>query len=132
MGYFVKNRQLRSGSSGVVLPSGPTALRPESPTFGLIRYNTDVGAVEYFNGIQFIVLAESGGISYTVDSFTGNGVTTVFTMSEVESLASQIIVFVGSIYQDSTTAYTVNGGFDITFTSPPPSGEPISVIHTGS
>lgn len=132
MGYFVKNRQLRSGSSGVVLPAGPTALRPESPNFGLIRYNTDVGAVEYFNGIQFIVLAESGGTSYTVDSFTGNGVTTVFTMSEVESLASQIIVFVGSIYQDSTTAYTVNGGFDITFTSPPPSGEPISVIHTGS
>jgi hypothetical protein len=132
MGYFVKNRQLRSGSSGVVLPSGPTSLRAESPNFGLIRYNTDIGAVEYFNGIQFIVLAESGGTSYTVDSFTGNGVTTVFTMSEVESLASQIIVFVGSIYQDSTTAYTVNGGFDITFTSAPPDGEPISVIHTGS
>jgi hypothetical protein len=51
-------------------------------------------------------------------------------MSEQETTASQIIVFVGSIYQDSTTAYTVNGGFDITFTSPPPNGEPISVIHS--
>jgi len=40
------------------------------------------------------------------------------------------MVFVGSIYQDPTTAYTVNGGFDITFTSAPPSGEPISVIHS--
>jgi len=43
--------------------------------------------------------------------------------------AAQIMVFVGSIYQDSTTAYTVSG-FDITFTSAPPDGEPISVIHS--
>jgi len=65
-----------------------------------------------------------------VDSFTGTGAQTVFTMSVQESLATQIIVFVGSIYQTPVTAYTVDGGFDITFTSAPPSGEPISVIHT--
>jgi len=40
------------------------------------------------------------------------------------------MVFVGSIYQDPTTAYTVDGGFDITFSSAPPQGEPISVIHS--
>jgi hypothetical protein len=51
-------------------------------------------------------------------------------MSVAQALSSQIIVFVGSIYQDPTTAYTVDGGFDITFTSAPPSGEPISVIHS--
>jgi len=52
-----------------------------------------------------------------------------FTMSKSESQEKQIIVFVGSIYQDPTTAYTVDGGFDITFTSAPPDSEPISVIH---
>jgi hypothetical protein len=130
MGYFVKNRRLQSGSSGVVLPSGGSALRPDAPRFGLIRYNTDLGAVEFFNGVQFVELASTGPITYTVDSFTGDGSTTVFTMSIQESAESQIIVFVGSIYQDPTTAYTVDGGFDITFTSAPPSGEPISVIHS--
>jgi hypothetical protein len=132
MGYFVKNRRLQSGSSGVVLPAGGSATRPLSPRFGLIRYNTDTGLVEYFNGTQFIDLSAAGTVDYTVDSFTGDGSTAVFTMSIQESQETQIIVFVGSIYQDPTTAYTVNGGFDITFTSAPPSGEPISVIHSST
>lgn len=130
MGYFVKNRQLQSGSSGVVLPAGGTAIRPESPRFGLIRYNTDLAAVEFFNGSVFVQLSQSGAVTYTVDSFTGDGSTAVFTMSVQESLATQIMVFVGSIYQDTTSAYTVDGGFDITFTSAPPAGEPITVIHS--
>jgi len=132
MGYFVKNRGLQSGSSGVVLPAGGSAVRPVAPTFGLIRYNTDLGAPEYFNGTQFIELSQAGSINYTVDSFTGDGSTTSFNMSIAESNTQQIIVFVGSIYQDPTTAYTVNGTVTITFTSAPPDGEPISVIHSDS
>jgi hypothetical protein len=131
-GFFVKNRRLQSGSSGVVLPSGPTSQRPDDPVFGLIRYNTELGLVEYFNGTDFITLSTGGGVTYTVDSFTGDGVTTVFTMSEQESNAQYITVFVGSIYQQPTTTYTVNGGYDITFTSAPPSGVPINVVHTNS
>lgn len=132
MGYFVKNRRLQSGSSGVVLPSGSTAQRPDYPTFGLIRYNTDSGFVEYFNGTVFVSLATGGAVNYTVDSFTGTGSQTVFTMSISVSDPTQIIVFVGSIYQQPTTTYTVDGGYDITFTSAPPSGVPINVIHTNS
>lgn len=132
MGYFVKNRQLQSGSSGVVLPTGSTAQRPDYPTFGLIRYNTDSGFVEYFNGTVFVSLATGGAVNYTVDSFTGTGSQTVFTMSAIVSDPTQIMVFVGSIYQQPTTTYTVNGGYDITFTSAPPSGVPINVIHTNS
>jgi hypothetical protein len=130
MGYFIKNRQLQSGSSGVVLPTGSSATRPDAPTFGMIRYNTDVGFCEFYNGSIWQNLGIGGVIAYTVDEFTGNGSQTVFTMSLAESSATQIIVFVGSIYQDPATAYTVNGGFDITFTSAPPNTVPISVIHT--
>jgi hypothetical protein len=130
MGNFLKNRRLLSGSSGVVLPTGGSALRPVSPVFGLIRYNTDLAAVEFFNGSVFVQLSAAGAIDYIVDSFTGDGSTTVFTMTVQESLTTQVLVFVGSIYQDPLTAYTVDGGFDITFTSAPPDGEPISVIHS--
>jgi hypothetical protein len=132
MGNFLKNRKLLSGSTGVVLPSGSTAQRPDDPLFGLIRYNTDSGLIEYFNGTIFVSLSTGGGITYTVDSFTGDGSTTVFTMSEQESNAQYITVFVGSIYQQPTTTYTVDGGYDITFTSAPPDGVPINVIHTNS
>lgn len=134
MGYFVKNRRLQSGSSGVILPAGPTSLRPDSPLFGLIRYNTDSGFVEYFNGSAFISLATGGAVNYTVDSFTGDGITTTFVMSQIVSDPTQIIVFVGSVYQIPTTNYTVGGpaNYNITFTSAPPSGLPINVIHTNS
>ena len=130
MGYFVKNRQLQSGSTGVVLPTGSAANRPDNAAFGMIRYNTDSGLVEFFNGSVWSTLSTGGSITYTVDDFTGNGVQTVFTMSVAESTATQLIVFVGSIYQDPATAYTVNGGYDITFTSAPPNTVPINVIHT--
>ena len=132
MGNWVKNRLLESGSTSVVIPSGSSATRPDAPIFGQFRYNTDTAALEFFNGAAFDALASVGGISYTVDSFTGDGSTTVFTMSIQESQSTQIIVFVGSIYETPTAAYTVNGGYDITFTSAPPSSEPISVIHSTS
>ena len=130
MGYFVKNRRLQSGSSGVVLPAGGSALRPDAPKFGLIRYNTDLGAVEFFNGSVFVELGTAGAITYTVDNFIGDGSTLTFALSASVSGDDQVIVFVGSIYQTPTTAYTITGGSldDITFTSAPPVGEPISVI----
>jgi hypothetical protein len=130
MGYFVKNRRLQSGSSGVVMPTGSAAQRPDSPNFGMIRYNTDSGLVEFYNGSIWLTVSTGGSITYTVDDFTGNGVQTVFNMSVAEDTATQLIVFVGSIYQDPATAYTVDGGYDITFTSAPPNTVPINVIHT--
>lgn len=132
MGYFVKNRQFQSGSTGMVIPTGSSATRPEAPVFGLMRYNTDSGLIEFFNGTVYQSLATSGGINYTVDNFTGDGSQTVFTMSIAESNADEIIVFVGSLYQIPVTNYTVDGGFDITFTSAPPDGIPINVIHSTS
>ena len=130
MGYYVKNRRLQSGSSGVVLPTGSSATRPDNAAFGMIRYNTDTGLVEFYNGSMWNSLSTGGSITYTVDDFTGDGSTTVFTMSVAEDTATQLIVFVGSIYQDPATAYTVDGGYDITFTSAPPNTVPINVIHT--
>ena len=131
MGNFLKNRQLLSGSTGVVLPTGSTAQRPDYPVFGLIRYNTDSGLIEFFDGSIFQSLATSGGINYAVDTFEGTGSQTVFTMSVAVSSADEIIVFVGSLYQIPTTNYTVDGSsFDITFESAPPDGIPINVIHT--
>jgi hypothetical protein len=96
----------------------------------MIRYNTDSGLVEFYNGSIWQSMGAGGIISYTVDDFVGDGSTTVFNMSVAEGTATQLIVFVGSIYQDPATAYTVNGGYDITFTSAPPNTVPINVIHT--
>jgi hypothetical protein len=129
MGYYVKNRQLQSGSTGVVVPVGTPAERPTNPVAGLIRYNQDTSTLEYYNGTVFQSLT-TGVVTYAIDTFTGDGVTTTFTMSQNVSDATQIIVFVGSLYQIPITNYTVNGGPDITFTGAPPLGVSIVVIHT--
>lgn len=132
MGNWAKNRLLESASTSVVVPAGTTATRPDAPVFGQFRFNIDTGLLEFFNGIVFQSLSAGGSVSYTVDSFTGDGTTTVFTMTIAESNAEDIIVFTGSIYQQPTIVYTVDGGYDITFTSAPPDGVPINVIHTTS
>jgi hypothetical protein len=130
MGYFVKNRRLQSGSTAVVLPVGSASNRPDAPTFGMIRYNTTSASVEYYDGSVWAALSAAGAISYTVDDFNADGSTQTFTMSVAEASETQIIVFIGSIYQDPATAYTVNGGLDITFTTAPPAGTVINVIHS--
>jgi hypothetical protein len=133
MGYYVKNRQLQSGSTGVVLPVGTTAQRPANPAAGLIRYNTDTDFLEYFNGTVFetLLTATGGAVTYTVENFPGDGTDTTFAMTQTPTAIDQIIVFVGSVYQIPTTNYTVSGA-DIIFTSAPPDGVTISIIHTVS
>jgi hypothetical protein len=129
MGYFVKNRQLQSGSSGVVLPTGPTSARPDYPVFGLIRFNTDTGFCEFFNGTIFQNMGVGGTVSYDVITETGDGSTVDYTLDFEYSDPTQLIVFVGSIYQEPTVAYTVSS-FTLTFTSAPADGIPINIIQT--
>jgi hypothetical protein len=129
MGNFVKNRQLQSGSSGVVIPTGPTSQRPDAPTFGLIRFNTDTGFCEFFNGTIFQNMGVGGTVSFDVITDTGDGSTVDFTLNFEYSDPTQLIVFVGSIYQEPTVAYTVSS-FTLTFTSAPAAGIPINIIQT--
>ena len=138
---------------GTTAPSGPSAgnLWWNTNEGTLYIYYTDVdssqwvetspsgGQVDYYSlasNVAFVLTGnantETATVSYVVDTFTGDGSQTVFTMSVAESVETQIIVFVGSIYQDPATAYTVDGGFDITFTSAPPNSVPINVIHTAN
>jgi len=133
VGYFVKNYQLGNNgnhnTSAVSIPVGDASERPDTPDFGQIRFNTDIAKVEYYDGTIWSVVSKQGDASIVVDSFTGNGSTSVYTMSAQVSDADQILVFVGNIYQIPTTNYTVAGNFDITFTSAPPNTTPINVIH---
>jgi hypothetical protein len=129
MGYFVKNRQLQSGSSGVRLPTGSAADRPDYPLFGMIRYNTDLGFCEFYNGTIWQTFGTGGVVNYTVDSFIGDGSTTDYTMTVAPADDAQVQVFVGSVYQEPTSAYTVSGT-TLTFTSAPPNTVPINIIQT--
>ena len=125
-GKLLKNP--KPESNNIVIPSGGTATRPASPTLGSFRFNTDSGTAEVFNGSAFTSLAAAGGGSFEVDNFTGDGSTTTFgPMSYEPSGVDAILVFVGSVYQDSSN-YTILSD-DITFNTAPPSSVEIHIVH---
>jgi len=128
-GVFLKNREIASGSTSVRIPFGATNERPTDPVFGVFRYNTSTGSMEYFDGTVFQQVAKSGEADITVDNFTGDNSTLTFTLSTSVSAADQTIVFISNIYQQPSTYSITGGGNDITFTGAPLSGEPINVIH---
>lgn len=128
MGYFVKKD--KHGHEGFVLDSGPTADRPATPIDAHMRFNTDTNSIEYFNGTVYVDIAKAGTASTVVDKLTTDGLTATFTMTVEHTDASKIIVFIDGVYQHPgiSNNYTVSG-FNLIFTSIPPSGLDVTVIH---
>jgi len=68
-----------SDTGAAKMPYGTTAQRPETPVAGYMRFNTDLGAVETFNGSTWITAsgqmygnAQTKAISYNSNSITEN------------------------------------------------------------
>lgn len=141
MGRFVKNRDIETQGYAARMPFGPTALRSASPVNGLFRFNTDTNRVEvYYNatwnvlakvGISEIVKDSQGATAPGANLEAADGTRTTFTMSKsyASGQETQVLVYVGNIFQNPGIAYTFNGTTTITFTSPPPLGQTIIILH---
>ncbi len=148
MGRFVKNPVIGDNAVGVTIPNVTTAQRP-SGTNGQLVYNTTTSTYQVYNGSAWYNVSEaSREKSIVVDRFQGDGTTTVFgsgagntlddstmaTLSVVPDAATDMVIFVGGIYQAPTTNYTYSGG-QITFGSAPAgndgetNGHVITIIH---
>ena len=120
MARFLKNPQLAPGAQGAVLPIVPSSAYGDAPVSGLIRFNQASSRIEFYYNNAWSQVAKIGSVQLVTDSFTGDGSTTSFTMSQAESDPTAIAVFIGGVYQQPTSNYTVNGTTSISFTSPPP------------
>jgi hypothetical protein len=138
MGRMLKNKEFKSPGYGMVIPVGSTALRPQSPVNGTMRFNTDNSVLEaYFtsNSIQtWYSVAHVGSVDIQKDTFLGDGTTTVFTMTKgryTYGQEAQVVCVVGNIFQNPGVAYTfqLGGGYNITFSTAPPLGQTIIVLH---
>lgn len=106
----------------------------EAPAAGAVVYVLHQG-----NATQFVA-PSTGSVgasaladnlrNFTVDTFTGNGSTTAFTLTETPISANSILVIVDGIIQTRTTNYTLATNV-ITFTGAPDSGSAITIIHLG-
>ena len=68
--------------------------------------------------------------SFTTDTFSGDGSTTAFTLTETPTYANSVMVFVDGILQKETTNYSVSGA-TLTFTSAPDASSEIETKHMG-
>ena len=147
MGRFVKNPEVTQGLT-IEIPNISTSNRPAGQN-GQIIFNTTTSTYQVYNGSEWYNVSEaSREKTLTVDKFQGDGTTTVFgggsgnaldgstaaTLSVTPTDATDMVIFVGGVYQIPTTNYTFSGG-QITFGSAPPAndgstnGHIITVIH---
>lgn len=114
-----------NASSSLGLPVGTTAERPTG-TVGDFRFNTDTENIEYYNGSAWEILSPITNISL-IDTFSGDGSTTIFSLSESTTTTSTIITLNG-VVQSAGNAYSISGN-TLTFTEAPKTGDDIEVRY---
>jgi hypothetical protein len=142
MGRHVKNRILDSGALTVQIPDVTTDQRPAGIDGDIIFNKTTQTFQGYIGSQWYNISSAAGEKTLTTDKFQGDGSTTVFgagsgntldgstaaTLSVIPGASTDILVFVGGVYQTPETNYTVSGG-QITFGSPPPANDGVTNGH---
>jgi hypothetical protein len=114
-----------NSNTALLLPKGGVSQRPTGVD-GMIRYNTDTPALEYYNGNVWIPVTNT----VNDQSITGDGVSTTFTLDQEASTVG-VIVSINGTLQQPTTAYTVSGN-QITFTETPEATDVINIRFLGA
>ncbi len=142
MGRFVKNPEIGDNASAIKIPRVTTSQRPSGEN-GQIIFNTTTSTYQVYNGAQWYNVSEaSREKTITVDTFQGDGSTTVFGNGSGNTLdgstaanlsveptdATDLTIFIGGVYQVPATNYTYSGGA-ITFGSAPPANNGVDSAH---
>ena len=120
MGRYLKNYSINDQALALGIVNTSTANRPSGKN-GQIIYNTTTGTFQvYDNAWTNVSTGTSAAATITKNTFSGDGTTGAFTMTISVTNPQDILVFIGGVYQISTTSYSVSGT-TLTFGSPPPS-----------
>jgi hypothetical protein len=121
-------------TTALKIPAGTTAQRPSAAT-GQIRWNTSDGALEVYNGSAWTAVG-TGSSNKILDTFTGNGSTTAYTLSVTPANEDALIVFIDGVYQEKGD-YALSNAV-LTLDTAPASGEKLAVhittasVHDGT
>ena len=99
--------------SAVDLPAGTTAQRPPGD-YGLLRYNTDIGSIEWWSGAEWVPAIST--INYQL--INPDGINSVYTLNQPSTDVGILVNINGTIQQAGSSAYSVSGD-QITFAEIP-------------
>jgi hypothetical protein len=117
-----------NGTDSMMVPVGTTGQRPglsgNVDVVGMLRYNSSVSTVEFYNGTSWNSV--TGGFTIlTSDQFSGNGVANVFTLGGNVTTEGAMVSINGTV-QAPTLAYAISGNV-LTMSEAPAVGDLIEV-----
>jgi len=123
-----------SGTGSVKVPVGTTAQRDGSPAAGMFRYNSSLEQFEGYTSEWGSIGGGGGTNTFTTDSFTGNGSTTAYALSQVTSSEDNLLVFIEGVFQqqDAYSIATSSGTTTLTFSAAPANGNAILIYSVAA
>lgn len=123
-----------SGNTGMVVPVGTTAQRPDYPSYantaqGTLRFNTTTLQLEVFDGSNWDSATGDTSI-ITNQTISPDGSTVTYTLDQ-STTADAILVSINGISQTPSVDYTVVGN-SITFTTTPLTSDIVQVRFIAS
>ena len=104
-------------TTGLVVPVGNTVQRPSGPLSGTVRLNNSTGLIEFYNGVGWVSLTSSGGITISNQTINPDGTNASYTLDQTATAASMMVTING-VAQTPDIDYTASGT-TITFTTTP-------------
>ena len=122
-----------SNTDAVHVPTGTTAQRPTGAA-GMFRYNSSLEQFEGYTSEWGSIGGGGGTNTFTTDSFTGNGSTTAYALSQVTSSEDNLLVFIEGVFQqqDAYSIATASGTTTLTFSAAPANGNAILIYSVAS
>lgn len=108
-------------TTGLTIPVGNTAQQPDPALTGTIRFNTDAGRLEVYDGAEW----DSVAAGVTNQLFSGDDSTVTFALDRSSTSAATLVMFNG-VVQIPSVAYVVTAN-SITFAEAPLSTDVIDI-----
>ncbi len=122
-----------SATDAFHVPVGTTAQRP-SGAAGHFRYNTTLEQFEGYTDDWGQIGGGGGANAFATDSYTGNGSTTAYALSQVVVSEDNLLVFIEGVFQqqDAYSIATAGGTTTLTFSAAPANGNDILIYSVVS
>lgn len=112
MARFLKNEQIKTSSTAIRLPTGTSAVRPDAPVDGQLRFNTTLSKIEMYFGGVWNTVAKIGSVNIVQDTFTTATGTVNYgpmTYTYTAGQEANVMVYVGGVQQIPGTNYQFQG-----------------------
>ena len=122
-----------SATDAIHMPVGTTAQRPTGAA-GYLRYNSTLEQFEGYTDDWGQIGGGGGSNTFATNSFTGDGSTTAYALSQVVTSEDNLLVFIEGVFQQQA-AYsiaTASGTTTLTFASAPANGRSILIYSVAS